>query len=575
MRINELNVPIQPDTYEASMFLKQAIRAGKYAIKIHDLLSNDQEMESWVAKKIDLASGYITSVAHYLEGQTYSEDAGEGHMSRSQLYATAKYALQIATIVRPGDDIEGWVQTKMNQAVDMLDAVYHYEDYQMLNPYREEIGDLHQKHAEIVKKNIDEILATETPVDDIETKPGMLNILKKRVHQFEKDYAKENKKTDEAGSRLPSSMVKTKSKLDSMNPEEIRAFFKKREDFAAQHRGGKIAPGYSAKELAQRQEFSYGREFAKRNPYSKHFEDAQTNVESYHPGEGSAEELAKEIWNNTPAYHDEYKDWQEYMNSEDFEADSDKLRSKFESTQKPYVSQGPDGMWHVLDKNGRAVFSSSNYDAAQDYFKKNFDNLKETELDEGLKDWLQRMAAAGIIVGSVAGIGSINNAMDNSVPVIQAMNRAMDAANQKGDRQMIQNIKQDIETAKISLNSGQSLNTVKNMQDRYAKFMPSDYKKENKSFKDRIMGKIMSPIKDYNKQNNRPKDTEQDKMVTKQPANPADPADVSEEKQKGLDGKACWKGYRRMGTKMKGGKRVDNCVKYESRLAEKLANKLK
>jgi len=111
------------------------------------------------------------------------------------------------------------------------------------------------------------------------------------------------------------------------------------------------------------------------------------------------------------------------------------------------------------------------------------------------------------------------------------------------------------------------------MQDRYAKFMPSDYKKENKSFKDRIMGKIMSPIRDYNKQNNRPKDTEQDKMATKQPANPNN--SIGEEKQKGLDGKACWKGYRRMGTKMKGGKRVDNCVKYESKLAEKLANKLK
>jgi len=35
---------------------------------------------------------------------------------------------------------------------------------------------------------------------------------------------------------------------------------------------------------------------------------------------------------------------------------------------------------------------------------------------------------------------------------------------------------------------------------------------------------------------------------------------LEEEKQKGLDGKACWKGYKRMGTKMKGGKRVDNCV---------------
>ena len=36
---------------------------------------------------------------------------------------------------------------------------------------------------------------------------------------------------------------------------------------------------------------------------------------------------------------------------------------------------------------------------------------------------------------------------------------------------------------------------------------------------------------------------------------------LSEEKQKGVDGKACWKGYKRMGTKKKGGKTVDNCVK--------------
>ena len=243
------------------------------------------------------------------------------------------------------------------------------------------------------------------------------------------------------GSRLPSSMAKTKAKLDMMTPDEIRAFFKNREDFAKQHAGGVIRPGFSAKELAQSQEFRYGREFAKSRPYSKHFE----------------------------------------------------------STQKPYVSQAADGNWNVLDKHGKTVFSSGNYNVAQDYFKKNYDNLKETELDEGLKDWLQRMAAAGIIVGSIAGIGSINNAMNNSVPVIQAMNKALDVANQKGDKQMIQNIKQDIETAKISLDSGQNLNTVKNMQDRYAKFMPTEYKKENESFKDRIMGKIMAPIRDYNK----------------------------------------------------------------------------
>jgi hypothetical protein len=65
---------------------------------------------------------------------------------------------------------------------------------------------------------------------------------------------------------------------------------------------------------------------------SKQYRDEKDKKESYHPGEGSAEELAKEIWNNTPALHDEYKDWREYMNSEDFQMDSDKLRSKFEST---------------------------------------------------------------------------------------------------------------------------------------------------------------------------------------------------------------------------------------------------
>jgi hypothetical protein len=36
---------------------------------------------------------------------------------------------------------------------------------------------------------------------------------------------------------------------------------------------------------------------------------------------------------------------------------------------------------------------------------------------------------------------------------------------------------------------------------------------------------------------------------------------VDEEKKKGLDGKACWKGYKLAGTKKKGGKTVDNCVK--------------
>jgi len=49
---------------------------------------------------------------------------------------------------------------------------------------------------------------------------------------------------------------------------------------------------------------------------------------------------------------------------------------------------------------------------------------------------------------------------------------------------------------------------------------------------------------------------------------------LSEEKQKGVDGKVCWKGYKRMGTKMKGGKRVDNCVKVGEATTDQFAERI-
>jgi len=56
------------------------------------------------------------------------------------------------------------------------------------------------------------------------------------------------------------------------------------------------------------------------------------------------------------------------------------------------------------------------------------------------------------------------------------------------------------------------------------------------------------------------KNTESKDELCKECGNPSWRT-LDEEKQKGVDGKVCWKGYRRMGTKEKGGKTVDNCVK--------------
>ena len=391
MKFNELSDMMQkpepkPDTYEAGMALNQLLKIGSHAIKIHNMIDDGAEMESWVAKKIDLASNYVKSVHGYTAGSkagTYDddgmsearlqsnwavsfqmpkgnhrrnsfssqddakkfadavkskggtvdsvklvlgknaddlsttvkslemkkmpkgtgtmhgvkEDAGEGHMSKSQLYQTAKMAIELLDMINKGDDLEGWVQTKLNIAADYLQAVYHYEDYQKLNPYREEIDSaLMQRHAQVIQKNLDEILERKCKAEDVDTKPGMMKILKKRVNEVEKEIAKENRKqTDEAA------------------------------------------------------------------------------------------------------------------------------------------------------------------------------------LDEGkLKDWAKGLAMAGIFVAGMAGVGSINDAINNNVPAIQAMNKALELAQERGDDNLVAQIEKDLKGAKLRLDIGKDLNQVKYLQDKYEKFIQTE-----------------------------------------------------------------------------------------------------
>src|SRR6056300_110518 len=299
---------VKPDTYEAGMALNQLLKIGTHAIKIHNMIDDDAEMEAWVAKKIDLASNYVKSVHGYTAGSkagTYddagmTEDAGEGHMSKSQLYQTAKMAIELLDMIKKGDDLEGWVQTKLNLAADYLQAVYHYEDYQKLNPYREELdGSLIQRHAGIIQKHLDEILERKCRAEDVDTKPGMMKILKKRVNEVEKEIAKENRK------------------------------------------------------------------------------ESQETTEAI-------------------------------------------------------------------------------------------------ELEEGIREWGKRLAMAGIMVAGLAGVNSINNAIDNSIPAVKAMNTALEMAQDSGNDELAKMIEKDLSDAKVRLSSGKDLTHVADLQDKYAKFMKTE-----------------------------------------------------------------------------------------------------
>ena len=433
---------VKPDTYEAGMALNQLLKIGTHAIKIHNMLDDGQEMESWVAKKIDLASNYVKSVHGYTAGQkagTYdddgmTEDAGEGHMSKSQLYATAKMAIELIDMIDKGDDLEGWVQTKLNLAADYLQAVYHYEDYQKLNPYREELdGALMQKHAGVIQKSLDEILARDTEIADVDTKPGMMRILKKRVNEVEKDIAKENRKnTDEGG--MPASVIKSKQRYANMSDEELADRFK----------------GADEKTL---------RQMAWRHGYgnmSSHYLDRVKNVMTGKKTATTEAEINEDPRAVGRALAN-LKYGKEMADAILKGKDTITLVPKAQS----YISS-VDQTIELLDK----MYPTANRKESQE--------TPEAELEEGIKDWAKNLAMAGIIVAGMAGVNSINNAIDNSVPAIQAMNSALEMAQDQNDDDLAQLIKKDLSDAKLRLDTGKDLSHVKDLQDKYAKFMKTE-----------------------------------------------------------------------------------------------------
>ena len=56
---------------------------------------------------------------------------GEGAMARADLYRAAKNAMKLFQMVQENQELEGWVQAKITKSADYLDSVYHYMEYQV------------------------------------------------------------------------------------------------------------------------------------------------------------------------------------------------------------------------------------------------------------------------------------------------------------------------------------------------------------------------------------------------------------------------------------------------------------
>ena len=286
MKLKEINNPIQPEAQDTSIAQNQLLKIGNHAIQLHNIISDSQETDPWVSKKINLASEYVKKVhdhmleytdkekditeyrnvviprdeKHYRELMKHLQDIewdpetrrdpklmaeirrrrlelrtwAEKNIKRevappgrekqvkalkgkvdnpyavawasynknkknedagtSSLKETARMAIELIELLKNGGSIDESVQNILNQAADNLHGVYNYESYTKTNPYREELdSNTLNKHAGVIQKGIDEILARETAIDDINTKPGMLGILNKKVNEIEKEMAKEVK----------------------------------------------------------------------------------------------------------------------------------------------------------------------------------------------------------------------------------------------------------------------------------------------------------------------------------------------------------------------------------------------
>ena len=81
---------------------------------------------------------------------------------------------------------------------------------------------------------------------------------------------------------------------------------------------------------------------------------------------------------------------------------------------------------------------------------------------------------AGVIVAGLAGAGSIQDAIDRSVPAVQAMETALEMANDAGNDELAAMIEKDLSAVKVRLTSGKDLGFVKDMQDKYSKFVKTE-----------------------------------------------------------------------------------------------------
>ena len=205
------------------------------------------------------------------------------------------------------------------------------------------------------------------------------------------------------------------------------------------------------------------------------------------------------------------------------------------------IKEGLADLAHMAEQDHEVQMARADLYKIAKYAIKLHDMLKGVSEREGLEGWVQsKITKAADYIGSVyhkldydMNMGESQPVSEKAVSKSQQRFMGMVHAAQKGEKPA------SPEVAKVAKDMKKS--DAKDFAKTKHKGLPDKVSED--AYKSALQKKL-SEAKGVCKECGKPSYTT-----------------LPEEKQKGVDGKVCWKGYKRMGTKQKGGKTVDNCVK--------------
>tara|TARA_B100000035_G_C20968306_1_gene539829 strand:+ start:28 stop:828 length:801 start_codon:yes stop_codon:yes gene_type:complete len=219
-------------------------------------------------------------------------------------------------------------------------------------------------------------------------------------------------------------------------------------------------------------------------------------------------------------------------------------------TAKENTNEGLAELAGVAERDHEVQMARADLYKIAKYAIKLHEMLKGVTETEGMQGWQQSK-----ITKAADYMGSVYHAMDyenkfEGVGVTENINEAK-ACDCNADCECGGNCTPDCNcgpNCNESVSEGKSPH--KKGSKKYKKHMAAKHANMGEDYKESIRNKLQEALKEI----------EETASLCPECGNPSYKT-LPEEKQKGVDGKVCWKGYKRMGTKKKNGKTVDNCVK--------------